>query len=103
MEQLKQTAWYLVNDCFRTDLVLCHTPGIVALACIHMAGLLLRLPTIRWLRQLDFSTSEVEQVVTSLVTMYDGCSRLKPKELEETHELLTQLHWAGDRRPRKAT
>ena len=118
-DSFKQTAWFLLNDCFRacsppsaawffaricpavareqrtgrstvpplawlvagTDLVMCHPPHTIALACIHMAGTLLELPTTKWLRRLEVDSQEVEEVTATLIQMYDYCSRMPDREL----------------------
>lgn len=92
-EDFRQTAWFLLNDCFRksphftaghaprkstlnllalsvagTDLVLCHPPDTIALACIHMAGTLLGLETTKWLYRMDINTQEV-CLLTFIITV----------------------------------
>ncbi|KAL1528820.1 hypothetical protein AB1Y20_010143 [Prymnesium parvum] len=101
-ENFRQTAWFLLNDCFRTDLVLCHPPHTIAQACIHMAGTLLGLPSSKWLYRIDIDTQQVEEVTMTLVRMYDYCSTMADRELQEVHAELTSIQWGARRPPRRA-
>ena len=38
MQDILSTAWQMINDSYRIDLVLYHPPHIVAVAVILMAG-----------------------------------------------------------------
>ena len=87
---LVQAAWGLLNDCYRTDVVVCHPPDALALACVHVAGTLMAIPTHQW-----FPPGE-ELVCAALWDLYDRCTRLGPRELTTLDERL-RAHWSAAR------
>ena len=71
---------------------MCHPPNAIALACIHMAGTLLELPTTKWLRRIEVDSQEVEEVTATLIQMYDYCSTMPERELQQVKRA-----YSGDR------
>merc|ERR1712060_764419 len=82
-EGLLRTAWYLANDCYRTDVILCYTPYQIALACIRLAleSCQIDASLCQLQNHMEASRKYVDQISAALVSLYRSCSDMKEKEL----------------------
>ena len=86
-ERLAGTAWYLLNDCFRTDACLCHPPVAIALACLHTAGKLLGVSTYCWFPRPPLEEQRhIQQTANAIVVLYEQCAELEPWESTAAQE-----------------
>lgn len=92
-----QTAWFLLNDTYRTDLPLLQPPDAIALACARVAGLLEHVDTERLLRtHADGVHDRIACISDTLLALYEHCDALSPGTLSAVHERLSVL-WASQR------
>ena len=93
---LVQAAYFLLNDCFRCDLVLDHSPEILALGCALCASLLEHAP-IRHLLPEPASRNEregVERVAAGLLALYERSQQLGKGDLAALHHRLLEARAA---------
>ena len=106
----------LVNDCYRTDVVLTHAPRAIALAALFTAGVLLDVPIRRWVAAAadaaadveEVGPAQIESVAASLHALYrdecvaDGAPALRSAERTAVVARLA-AHWASRRPPTPTT
>eukprot|EP00033_Pygsuia_biforma_P005285 GCRY01005819.1.p1 GENE.GCRY01005819.1~~GCRY01005819.1.p1 ORF type:complete len:258 (-),score=30.74 GCRY01005819.1:252-1025(-) len=93
-DKLLQTAWYLVNDSYRTDLCLLYPPYMISLSCIYMAAVLANENMLQWFSQLNVDMREIAAIVQEMLNLYSGWTSHCPNQdqaLAETRTLLCKL------------
>ena len=100
-DEAVRTATYAINDCYRTDLVLCYAPHVIALAGIHIATavhkLFPNLPELLSELLAAFHT-EVGEVTAELLELYRQTSRLAENdELAPGATAKLNGHWRAAR------
>ena len=90
-DALVQAAWFVLNDCFRTDLVLVHPPATLAMACMLFAGLLEH-TSIRHLlpEPTAAEQSGIESIAAGLHALYEASAKLGKGELTQVNERLCE-------------
>jgi len=92
-----QTAWFLLNDTYRTDLPLLQPPDAIALACACVAGLLEHADTDRLLPvHADGVPERITSISETLLALYEHCDALSPGTLSAVHERMSLL-WVSQR------
>lgn len=101
--RLVHTAWFLANDCYRTQLVLCHTPYQLALACISLAWdacIAERVPAVHpFKEQIEASGKQVDNISAALVSLYRWGGEAKEFDLRRLCARLDAVHYARGVRP----
>lgn len=74
-EELLRVAWRIVNDCYRTDVVLLFPPFQIALACLHMAcvikNLECNLKVKQWFAELNVDMDKIIQITAMILKLYE--------------------------------
>ncbi|ELR20433.1 CyclinC, putative [Acanthamoeba castellanii str. Neff] len=93
-----ENAWYLVNDSYRTDVMLMYPPHIVALAAMmmiaHKDGVNLR----PWLATLNVDMKEVWVVLETLLDLYIVWNKMSDDEIGSILNKIS-LKWKEKRNP----
>lgn len=96
---LVQAANFLLNDCYRTELVVQHPPRVLALGCALCASLLEHAP-IRHLLPDALSSSEsaaIERVAAGLLALYESAQQHGKGDLTAMHHRLLEARAARTR------
>eukprot|EP00249_Psilotum_nudum_P009746 c22129_g1_i2 orf=322-864(-) len=72
MTDMIQTAWSLVNDTYRTDLILMYPPHMIALACIFVACVLKEKDTRTWFEDLRVDLNVIKNISMEILDFYDN-------------------------------
>lgn len=72
MIDLMQFTWGIVNDTYKTDLILIHPPHLIALACIHIASVLKEKDSIAWFEELRVDMNVVKNISMEILDFYDS-------------------------------
>jgi len=69
-DQTVSVAWRLINDSLRTDVCLLYPPYMIALACLHMACVILNKDQKAWFAELHVSLERVMEISRHLLALY---------------------------------
>ncbi|XP_072992195.1 cyclin-C1-1 isoform X1 [Typha latifolia] len=69
---LTQCAWGLVNDTYKTDLILIYPPYMIALACIYIASVLKDKDTTTWFEELRADMNIVKNISIEILDFYES-------------------------------
>ncbi|XP_040994786.1 cyclin-C1-2-like isoform X1 [Juglans microcarpa x Juglans regia] len=69
---MTQLTWGLVNDTYKTDLVLIHAPHLIALACIYIASVLREKDTTAWFEELRIDMNAVKNISMEILDFYEN-------------------------------
>ncbi|KAK2995157.1 hypothetical protein RJ640_025387 [Escallonia rubra] len=72
MSDSTQLAWGLVNDTYKTDLILIHPPHLIALACIYVASVLKDKENTAWFEELRVDMNVVKNIAMEILDFYDS-------------------------------
>nr|XP_024363487.1 cyclin-C1-1-like isoform X1 [Physcomitrium patens] len=64
--------WSLVNDSYRTDLILMYPPFMIALACIYIASVLNEKDTRSWFEELRVDMNVIKNIAMEILDFYDN-------------------------------
>ncbi|CAL8467696.1 g7234 [Coccomyxa elongata] len=67
---LAECAWAVLNDSYRTHVCLLHAPYMVAVACMHVASVLLSRSIESWLKSLNCDLDEVLEIARELMICF---------------------------------
>ncbi|GMH27943.1 hypothetical protein Nepgr_029786 [Nepenthes gracilis] len=70
--ELTQFTWGLVNDTYKTDLLLMHPPHLIALACIYITSAYKEKDTIAWFEELQVDMNVVKNISMEILDFYDS-------------------------------
>lgn len=72
-ETLLPIAWRIVNDTYRTDVILLYPPFQIALACLHMACIISNLmePARIWFSELNVDMEKIIEITRIILKLYD--------------------------------
>ncbi|CDW77457.1 cyclin l1 [Stylonychia lemnae] len=73
-KQLAQKAWNYVNDCYRTIVVVCFPPNVVASSAIYLAAKMMNYPlpqNLEWWKIFGVKFEDIEYVVASILELYE--------------------------------
>lgn len=71
-------SWSLVNDTYKTDLVLMYPPHMIALSCIFLASILKERDTISWFEGLRIDLSVLKNICMVILDFYDNYQQVDP-------------------------
>uniref|UniRef100_A0A7N0UJ19 Cyclin-like domain-containing protein n=2 Tax=Kalanchoe fedtschenkoi TaxID=63787 RepID=A0A7N0UJ19_KALFE len=64
--------WGIVNDTYKTDLILMHPPHLILLACICIASVLKENDTTAWFEELRVDMNLVKNISMEILDFYDN-------------------------------
>ncbi|KAK9909354.1 hypothetical protein WJX75_000933 [Coccomyxa subellipsoidea] len=70
MTDLAECAWAVLNDSYRTQLGLLHSPYMMAIACMHVASMVLGRSIQKWLESLTCDMDEVLEIAQELLRCF---------------------------------
>eukprot|EP00049_Salpingoeca_infusionum_P022409 m.6561 g.6561 ORF g.6561 m.6561 type:complete len:280 (-) comp5172_c0_seq1:428-1267(-) len=79
-ERVKQSAWSIINDSYRTPACLVFPPRTIALAALHMAAALQQVDVSAYFAGLDTSLTQIIKLSDMLVSFFDFNSKEIPEE-----------------------
>ncbi|XP_024975076.1 cyclin-C1-2-like isoform X1 [Cynara cardunculus var. scolymus] len=71
MSEATQLTWGLVNDTYKTDLILVHPPYLIGLACIYVASVLKEKENTAWFEDLRVDMNVVKNIAMEILDFYD--------------------------------
>ncbi|KAI5679932.1 hypothetical protein M9H77_01159 [Catharanthus roseus] len=72
MTDATQLTWGIVNDTYKTDLILVHPPHLIALACIYIASVLKEKENTGWFEELRVDMNVVKNIAMEMLDFYDS-------------------------------
>lgn len=70
-ESLVSVAWRLVNDSLRTDVSLMYPPYMIAIACLHMACVVLNRDNHSWFAELHVNLEKVMEISRYVLALFE--------------------------------
>ncbi|KJE91914.1 cyclin C [Capsaspora owczarzaki ATCC 30864] len=74
-KQLLTTAWFILNDSYRTDLCLQYPPYMIALAALYLACIMkekqLSPKMVEWFAELNVNPEELIEIATPILALYE--------------------------------
>ncbi|XP_022238105.1 cyclin-C-like isoform X2 [Limulus polyphemus] len=70
-DNLLHMAWKVVNDSLRTDVCLLYPPHQIALACLHMACVILQKDYKHWFAELNVDMEKILEITRQILNLYD--------------------------------
>jgi len=70
-EAILPLAWRIVNDSMRTDVCLLYPPFLIALACLHMASVILGKDLRNWYAELSVDMDKIQEISKHVLNLYD--------------------------------
>lgn len=86
---LLPTAWRIVNDTYRSDIVLLYPPYLIALATIHMAAVVHKKDVKAWFAELSIDMTKIIEITTCILDLYKLWNSYD--ESKEVVELLAKM------------
>lgn len=71
-ETLLPMAWKVINDSLRTDVCLLYPPHQIALACLHMACVILGKDCKQWFAELNVDMEKILEITRQILSLYDA-------------------------------
>lgn len=71
-------SWSLVNDTYKTDLVLMYPPHMIALSCIFLACIHKERDTISWFEELRIDLNMLKNICMVILDFYDNYQQVDP-------------------------
>ena len=90
-DSILPTAWYIVNDSLRTDVVLLYAPFQIALACLHMACVIEKKENAakQWFAELNVDMNKIIEITKAILNLYELWKSFDEKR--EIPELLLKM------------
>ncbi|KAK9055632.1 hypothetical protein SSX86_026717 [Deinandra increscens subsp. villosa] len=89
MGDATQMTWGLINDSYKTDLILMYPPHTIALACIYVASMLKDKDNTAWFEQLRVDMNMVEKVATEILDFYDNHKTITDEKVNAAMQKLS--------------
>lgn len=77
---LLPVAWRVVNDAYRTDVVLMYPPSLIALACLHIACVMQKKDAKQWFSELNVDMEKVIEITRHILYLYEALKTYDEKE-----------------------
>lgn len=87
---MTKVSWSLVNDLYRTDLILMHPPFMMALACIYIASVLQERDTLAWFEELRVDMNVIKNITTEVLEFYENYRTLPDERVNAALRKLPQ-------------
>lgn len=88
--EMTRITWSLVNDLYRTDLILMYPPFMIALACIFVASAFQEKDTLAWFEELRVDMHVVKSITMEIFDFYENYSTLSTEKLNAALKKLPQ-------------
>lgn len=72
LNDMTKATWSLVNDLYKTDLILMHPPSMIALACIYITSVLQERDTLAWFEELRADMSVIKTITMEIFDFYEN-------------------------------
>lgn len=69
---MTQLTWGIVNDTYKTDLILMHPPHLIALACMYIATVYREKECTTWFEELRVDMNVVKNISMEILDFYEG-------------------------------
>jgi len=69
-EALLSLSWKIINDSLRTDVSLMYPPYQIALACLHIASVMLNKDLKQWFAELSVDMEKVLEIMRQILSLY---------------------------------
>jgi len=92
LAELKVTAWSLVNDTYRTGLILTYAPYMIALACIYFACIVMEKDAHTWFEELRVDMNEIKNISMEIVDYYDNYRSIPEEKINSALNKLPQRY-----------
>ncbi|XP_037274425.2 cyclin C [Rhipicephalus microplus] len=79
-DSLLSMAWKVVNDSLRTDVCLLHPPHQIALACLHVACVILQRDCKHWFAELNVDMEKILDITRQVLGLYDTWRNMDEKK-----------------------
>lgn len=90
-------AWRIVNDSLRTDVCLLFPPYLIALACLHMACVILQKDVKQWFAELNVDMEKILEITRYILALYELWKNFDEKK--EIQGLLAKMPKAKTQPP----
>ncbi|MCO5553439.1 hypothetical protein L7F22_006960 [Adiantum nelumboides] len=88
--EMTKVTWSLVNDLYKTDLILMYPPFMIALACIFVASAFQDKDTLAWFEELRVDMHVIKSITMEIFDFYENYSTLSPERLSAALKKLPQ-------------
>ncbi|KAI5060074.1 hypothetical protein GOP47_0024494 [Adiantum capillus-veneris] len=88
--EMTKITWSLVNDLYKTDLILMYPPFMIALACIFVASAFQDKDTLAWFEELRIDMHVIKTITMEIFDFYENYSTLSPEKLSAALKKLPQ-------------
>ncbi|VDP02626.1 unnamed protein product [Soboliphyme baturini] len=88
-ESLISLSWKIINDSLKTDVCLMYAPSQIALACLHMASVMLGKNLNNWFAELSTDMEKILEINHQLLAMYQLWKNFDEKK--EMYGLLQRI------------
>jgi cyclin C len=82
--------WSLVNDTYRTDLILIYPPFMIALACIYIASVIKEKDTRLWFEELRVDMNVIKNIAMEILDFYDNYRQIPEDRINQALSKLPQ-------------
>ncbi|KAL5253239.1 hypothetical protein ACHWQZ_G013123 [Mnemiopsis leidyi] len=70
--EVLNTAWHIINDTLRCDVILTHPPYLIALSALHMSSVIHNNENaMKWFSELTISIEKITQVSQQIIQLYE--------------------------------
>ncbi|KAL4591395.1 hypothetical protein LXL04_004357 [Taraxacum kok-saghyz] len=84
----------LVNDTYKTDLILVHPPHLIGLACVYVASVLKQKENKAWFEDLRVDMNVVKNIAMEILDFYDAHKMItEDRAIGFLDKLLCYDHW----------
>jgi cyclin C len=90
MTEMTVFTWSLVNDSYRTDLILMYPPFMIALACIYIASVLKEEDTRSWFEELRVDMNVIKNIAMEILDFYDNYRQIPEERISAAVSKLMQ-------------
>lgn len=90
LTDLTQHCWSLVNDSYRTDLILIYPPHMVALACIMLACVIKDRDSRTWFEDLRVDMNVVKDISMDMLDFYESYRQIPEQRVAAAFSKLPQ-------------
>ncbi|XP_003739606.1 cyclin-C [Galendromus occidentalis] len=77
---LLSTAWKVANDSLRTDVALMYPPHQIAIACLHIACVILQKDYKTWFAELNVDFEKILEITRIILNLYELCKNFDEKK-----------------------
>ncbi|KAL2650494.1 hypothetical protein R1flu_018622 [Riccia fluitans] len=85
-----QTVWSIVNDSYRTDLILMYPPFMIALGCIYIACVIKDKETRGWFEELRVDMYVIKNIAMEILDFYENYRNIPEERINAAMAKLPQ-------------